>query len=325
MALSDFFLPLIPEMIKFLDKLVRYPCATKLVHSFLAMKPVVQKSPIPQAHAFIAKKLKQAVFDPNWHFHPEYQLFLVLKGSGTRFVGDDIRPYRAGDITFTGPNLPHLWRSDHEGVLEGGLHWSEGIVIYFHEDILGDTLLKKEEALKIRLLFQKSRRGISVSGKTAIHIQRMMVSLLDAKGFESLLLLFSILNTLAETDSLSILASPGYTNSQKEGDTQRMNRVYAYVMKHFRRRIPASELADLTNMTTTSFSRYFKIHANKTFTEFVNEIRVGHACKLLIEKKMNASQACYQSGFQTLSHFNRQFKLSTGRTPLAYRSEFQMK
>ncbi|MGB5356493.1 MAG: AraC family transcriptional regulator, partial [Eudoraea sp.] len=111
--------------------------------------------------------------------------------------------------------------------------------------------------------------------------------------------------------------------SLKEGDTERMNKVYAYVMKNFRRKITVSELAELPNMTPTSFSRYFKIHANKTFSEFDCEIRIGHACKLMIEQKINVSQACYASGFLTLSNFNKQFKRMTLRTPLTYKKEYQ--
>jgi AraC-like DNA-binding protein len=271
------------------------------------------------------KALKQPVFDPNWHFHPEYQFFMVLKGSGTRFIGDNVRPFKEGDITFTGPDLPHLWRSDHESPPIEDHSWSEGIVVYFHENILGDSLLKKEEAIKIRQLLKKSIRGLDIKGKAARRTAKMLHKLLYSKGFDSILKLLKILNYLSKTDELEILASPGYTNSLKEGDTERMSMVYAYVMKQFKRKIPASELAELTNMTPSSFSRYFKIHANKTFSEFVSEIRIGHACKLLIEKKMNVSQACYESGFQTLSNFNRQFKAITNRTPLAYKREFLMK
>jgi AraC-like DNA-binding protein len=289
------------------------------------LKSALQKSPIPLSHAFVVKALKQPVFDPNWHFHPEYQLFMVLKGSGTRFIGDNVRPYKEGDITFTGPDLPHLWRSDHESPSIEDHSWSEGIVVYFHENILGESLLKKEEAIKIRQLLKNSVRGLDIHGKAAQHTTKMLRKLLHSEGFDSILELLKILNYLSKTDELEILASPGYTNSLKEGDTERMSLVYAYVMKHFKRKIPASELAELTNMTPTSFSRYFKIHANKTFSEFVSEIRIGHACKLLIEKKMNVSQACYESGFQTLSNFNRQFRAITNRTPLAYKREFLMK
>ena len=169
-----------------------------------------------------------------------------------------------------------------------------------------------------------SRRGMGISGQAALVVQEMLISLLQAHGFGSILMLLNILHFLSETGESELLASPGYTNTLRDGDTQRMNMVYAHVMKHFRRKIAAAELAELTSMTPTSFSRYFKMHANKTFTEFVSEIRIGHACKLLIEKKMNVSQACYQSGFQTLSNFNRQFKLITRLTPLAYKRAYQL-
>lgn len=269
----------------------------------------------------MAKVLKQPIFDPNWHFHSEYQLFLVLKGSGTRFIGDNIKPFKAGDITFTGPNLPHLWRSgqETEPIADST---ATGIVVYFHEDLVGEHLLHKEEAIRLKQLFNMSLRGIDVHGKTAQTISQMLFNLTSLDGFEAIIVLLKILNCISQSDELQLLASPGYTNSLKEGDTQRMNKVYAYVMKNFQKKISISQMAELTNLTPTSFSRYFKAHANKTFTEFVTEIRIGHACKLLIENKMDVSQSCYESGFQSLSNFNRHFKLITKRTPMLYKREY---
>jgi AraC-like DNA-binding protein len=286
------------------------------------VKSALQKSPIPNSHAFVAKLLRQPNFDPIWHFHPEYQLFMVLKGSGTRFIGDHVKHYKEGDITLTGPNLPHMWRSDTEGYAVEEILWSEGIVVYFHDDFIGQSLLQKEEMIKLRQLFQKSLRGLDVSGKTADSIRTMIHNLLHLEGMESVLELFKILNCLANTTESTILASPGYTNSLKEGDTERMNMVHAYVMKNFKDKIELGTVASLANMTPTSFSRYFKVHANKTFSEFLSEIRIGYACKLLIENKMNIGQACYESGFHTLSNFNKQFKAITNRTPLSYKKEY---
>ena len=288
------------------------------------MKSALQKSPIPNSHAFIAKILRQPNFDPIWHFHPEYQLFLVLKGSGTRFIGDHVKHYKEGDITFTGPNLPHMWRSDNEGMRVEKNSWSEGIVVYFHEDFIGSSLLQKEEMIKLRQLFQKSLRGLDITGKTANSIRIMMNKLIHLEGMDSVLELFKILNGLSITTETTLLASPGYTNSLKEGDTERMNDVHAYVMKNFKGKIALGTVASLANMTPTSFSRYFKIHANKTFFEFLSEIRIGYACKLLIEDKMNIGQACYDSGFQTLSNFNKQFKTITKRTPMSYKKEYEV-
>ena len=249
---------------------------------------------------------------------------MVLKGSGTRFIGDHVKHFKQGDITFTGPNLPHMWRSDNEGMTVEKNLWSEGIVVYFHEDFIGSSLLQKEEMIKLRQLFQKSLRGLDVSGKTAHAIRAMLTNLLHLEGMESVLELFKILNCLSNTTETTLLASPGYTNSLKEGDTERMNNVHAYVMKNFRGKIDLDTVASLANMTPTSFSRYFKIHANKTFSEFLSEIRIGYACKLLIEDKMNIGQACYESGFQTLSNFNKQFKAITKRTPMSYKKEYKV-
>lgn len=288
------------------------------------MKTALQKSPIPQSHAFVAKQLKEPIFDPNWHFHSEYQLFMVLKGGGTRFIGDNVKPFKPGDITFTGPDLPHLWRSDQETPMENTTNHCEGIVVYFNENFIGKSLLQKQETIRIRQLLKKSLRGLDVTGKTRKKIQKMLSKLLVLKGFDGVLELLKILNILSQTNELEPLASPGYTNSLKEGDTERMNKVYAFVMQNFRQKMAVSELGELTSMTPTSFSRYFRVHANKTFSEFVSEIRIGHACKLLIEKKLSASQACYESGYRTLSNFNRQFKALTQQTPSEYKRQYEM-
>jgi AraC-like DNA-binding protein/quercetin dioxygenase-like cupin family protein len=286
------------------------------------MKPALQKSPISPEHAFEVKFLKAPHFDPNWHFHPEYQLFIVLKGTGTRFIGDHVSPFKKGDLVFTGPDLPHLWRSDPEYFEGDEQLWTEGVVVYFHEHFLGNEFLQKKEAYRIRQLFIRAQRGIEIIGDTAEKAGNLMAELLRATDFESILTLLNLLNLLANTSAYNLLSSAGYTNSLKESDTERMNKVHAYVMKNFREKITLEEVAAIANMTATSFSRYFKTHANKTFSDFLTEIRIGYSCKLLIGKKMNISQVCYDSGFNTLSNFNRQFKMVTHYNPLEYRRKY---
>lgn len=288
------------------------------------LKTALQKSPIPGNRAYLAKSLSEPVFDPHWHFHSEYQLFLVLKGSGTRFIGDSVKPFKAGDITFTGPNLPHLWRSDERYNQEKNIAWSEGVVVYFKEDFIAKTLLQTEEGIRLRQAFHKSLRGIEFSGETAEILKKLILTLVPLEGFDGFLHLLKILDFISKAKEYTLLANPGYTNTLREADTERMYKVYAYVMENFKRKIALSELAELTNMTPTSFSRYFKVHANKSFSAFVSEIRIGHTCKLLIEKKMNVSQACYESGFLTLSNFNKQFKVITNTTPLAYKKQYEL-
>ena len=142
------------------------------------------------------------------------------------------------------------------------------------------------------------------------------------KDFDGILILLNILQVLSQSEECMMLANPDYSNSLKESDTERMNKVHAYVMKNFREKITLEEVAALANMTPSSFSRYFKTHANKTFSDFLAGIRIGYSCKLLIEKKMNITEACYESGFNTLSNFNRQFKAYTQTTPLQYKHRY---
>lgn len=286
------------------------------------MKAAVQKSPISPDCAFEVKFLKAPHFDPNWHFHSEYQLFIVLKGTGTRFIGDHVTPFQPGHLVFTGPNIPHLWQSDHEYFEGDKTLWTEGIVVYFQEDLLGKEFLQKKESWQLRQLFIRSQRGMEISGAANQQASALMKRLLHTTDFESVLTLLQLLHVLSHTSEYRLLASGGYTNQLKAGDTERMNKVHAYVMKNFREKITLDEVAAIANMTSSSFSRYFKTHHNKTFSDFLTEIRIGHSCKLLAARKMDISQVCYESGFQTLSNFNRQFKAITQYSPLAYRKKY---
>lgn len=286
------------------------------------MKTALQKSPIPASHAFIARRLDDPYFDPNWHFHPEYQLFVVLEGTGTRFVGDSIERFRPGDLVFTGPNLPHLWRSDKE-YFEGREELrARGIVIYFHEHFLGESLLQKNEAFGLRQLMGRATKGLKIEGRTASQIRRMMETQLELQDFESVIRLMEILHVLSQSNDYYHLSSDGYSNTMKRSDTDRMSRVHDFIMENFTRRIKLEEVAALAFMTPSSFSRYFKSHTNRTFSQFLSEIRIGHASKLMVEKEMNVAEACFKSGFYTLSNFNRQFKQVHGLSPTEYKQAY---
>ncbi len=285
------------------------------------MKPV-QKSPISENHAFEVKYLTASHFDPNWHFHSEYQLFLVMNGTGTRFIGDHVSPFKVGDLVFTGPNLPHLWRSDLEYFNGDKGLITEGIVVYFPENFLGEDFLHKNEMYKVKHLFQKAHRGMEIQGKTSEKAIATLKHLPNLEDFDRILALLNLLNLLSNSSEYKLLASEGYFNSLKETETDRMNRVHAYVMKNFREKISLEEVAAIANMSPSSFSRYFKIHANKTFSDFLTEIRIGYSCKLLISQKIDIAQVCYDSGFYTLSNFNRQFKVFTNYNPLEYRKKY---
>jgi AraC-like DNA-binding protein len=288
------------------------------------MKHVVRKSAIPDHKVFVIKQLVAPYFDPDWHFHSEYQLFFVLEGKGTRFIGDNIKHFKENDMVLMGPDLPHLWRSDNEYFDKSCEFQTRGIVIYFRGDFLGDSIQQKEEMKDILHVFQRSKRGIEITGQTNTLVGKMMMELIHMSGVESIIQLLKILQTLTLSHDCHPIANAGYVNLNKESEKDRMNRVYEHIMNNFKQKITLEEVAAIANMSLSSFSRYFKSRVNKSFTDFLSEIRIGHACKLLNEEDMNICQVCYESGFNTLSNFNKQFREITGKTPLQYKKECLM-
>jgi AraC-like DNA-binding protein len=287
------------------------------------MKQALQKSRIPETKAFLVKELKAPYFDKNWHFHQEYQLFLVLEGKGTRFIGDQMKPFREFDMVFTGPNLPHLWRNDQIYFEKESHLKTHGIVIYFNEGFLGDAISIKEEFESINILLEKSLRGLEILGKTNLKLRPMMQELVHLSGIESILKLLQILQVLSESEECQPITHAGYTNNNKESEKDRMRKVYEYVMENFSQKILLEEVSALANMTESAFSRYFTSRMNKPFSEFLSDVRISHACKLLHEADLNISEICYECGFNTLSNFNKQFKDRMGVTPLVYKKDYQ--
>ncbi|MDO6811104.1 AraC family transcriptional regulator [Zobellia galactanivorans] len=283
--------------------------------------PSIEKTLTPK-ETFIYKDLIGPNFNPNWHFHPEFQISYIMEGEGTRFIGDHVQNFKKGDLVMTGPNLPHLWRNDDIYFEKDSGLTTRGLVIYFDHVLLSEPLLEMEEFYKINKLVEHSLRGIEFLGETRDIIIRLILELDKQKGFKRILHLLKILDTLSNSTEYNILASPNYMNGFRGGDAEKMRKVYDYVMANFKTNISLDEAAGLLNMTTTSFCRYFKPRANKTFTRFVNEIRIGHARKLLLEDNFNISQISYECGYNALSNFNRQFKSITDMSPLEYRKLF---
>lgn len=268
------------------------------------------------------KELIAPYFDVNWHFHSEYQLFVVLKGQGTRFIGDHIQRFQAGDMVLTGPNLPHLWRSDQIYFQDQTDLETHGIVIYFPDHFLNNAVFDLEEFGLIGQLLQTSASGVGIVGETQKIITNRMKNLLKKEGVGSIIQLLEILEIIAKSTDCQLIADPTYVNLHKESEGDRMGLVYELVMKGYTNKITLKQAADLCNLSESAFSRYFKSRANQSFSDFLSQVRIHQACKLLQEDKLNISQICFECGFFTLSNFNRQFKERMGKTPLDYRNEF---
>jgi len=277
---------------------------------------------IPPSQIFVVRRLQEKHFDPVWHAHYEYQLFVVLKGHGTRFIGDSIKTFKSGELIFTGPHLPHIWRSDEAYFSRKSNLHTEGIVIYFNENFLGEHILEKEEMVVLMKLYSRSKRGLEFYGAKKNLVIAMIEELTRLQGIPSVIQLLKILDMLASSKEYHYISSRGYDEILNQSETDRLNMVYEYVLKNFRQRIALGELAEMLHMTPTSFSRYFSMKNNKPFSRFVSEIRIRHACKLLTETENTIEQICYECGFNTLSNFNRKFREIMLKKPSQYKKEF---
>ncbi|WP_149240688.1 AraC family transcriptional regulator [Dyadobacter sp. 32] len=286
------------------------------------MKAPIHKNIESQVRSVTVQELVEPHFDANWHFHPHYQLFTVLHGTGKRLIGDSIQTFGPGDTVFLGPDVPHLWRSDPAFFENNPSLFTHGIVLYFQEDFLGKDFLERNEMMAIRQLLQESKRGIEYKGALREHIRTELSELMHIDGFQSVLRLLTLLNRIAHEDGGTPIASYGYVNNYKVSETERMQKVHNYVLQHFAQEIRLGDVASLAGMSEAAFCRYFKARANKTFIDFVNEIRIGHACKLLLDDKFTIAQIAYDSGFDSLSNFNRNFKKYIGHTPREYKVSY---
>lgn len=287
------------------------------------MKPVLEHLPLEAKESFVVKHFDYAWYPTPWHYHPEYEIVLVTESRGKRFIGDQISDFEAGDLAFIGPNLPHLYRNDPEyyspesAKREPPLR-AKSIVVHFLEKSLGIDFLALPEAQPVKRLLEHSVQGIHIEGHTRDVVSRLLRELVDTKGFARLLKLLEILSVLTESTEWKAISNPGVTG-HNERDSDRINRVFEFVMREFNRDIRISEVADMVHMSETAFSRYFRQRTRKTFSEFLSEIRLGHASKLLIDDRMSVAEICYESGFNNLSNFNRQFRAFYQISPLAFK------
>ena len=278
------------------------------------MKPHIQKLPLSEHSSFVADTFTTPYFETPWHYHAEYELVLIIQGKGKRFIGNHVADYKEGDLTFLGPNLPHLFRKE-EAQAEGG-----SLVIHFKEEFIGKEFSQIPEMQKIKLLFQKSRMGLQINGQTRKVIIDKMHEMLTLQGMERLICLLSVLSVLASSSEYDLLSSPEIIG-QNGNDSDRLDKVFDYVMTHFKEEIQLEEVAGIANMSYSGFCRYFKNRTKKNFSHFVNEIRIGYACKRLMESDVSISNICFESGYNNMTNFNEQFKKIVKCTP----HQFQLK
>ncbi len=254
-----------------------------------------------------------------WHYHPEYELVLVLKSYGRRMVGDNIGKFEEGDLVFMGPNLPHVWVNDPVFIQGQVDYLAEAIVIHFKEDFLGGNFFNIPELESFKKFLELSSRGMVINGKAKKSIAELMLKMTEMDGLQRLASLMSIFDKLSKTNDITLLASPGFVQSVNVKSSDRLNKITEYLIQNFDQDITLSKVASVANMAVTTFSNFFKENYRVTFVEYLNTLRIGYACKKLQEKDQNIVDVAYECGFNSLANFNRQFKKYKQMTPTEYR------
>ena len=239
------------------------------------------------------------------HQHPEIQLTLIKESNGTLVAGDYVGPFHAGDVFVIGGNQPHVFRNDEKFFKKRSK--AVAITIFFDETTFGENFWLLEEMKSLQQFLKNSSGGFRITGRKKKSLAEKLISIVDAKGIDRLIIFLEILKLLTSRKEMHSLATPVIQRNIKSYDGSRLNKVIEFTFKEFQRPITLKEVAGLANLTPEAFCKYFKTRTRKTYINFLNEIRVNHACRLLTEDK-SISAICYDCGFMNLSNFNRIFK-----------------
>lgn len=288
------------------------------------MHPILEKVSTDSSNSFALKEEILPYIKIGWHFHPEYELTLFTESTGKRFIGDHTDNFAPGDLLLIGPHLPHYMRNDEIYYKNDPSLRIRAIVIHFSKDFIGEKFFDIPEMIPVKKLLHNSSRGIHIYGETQRKIWKMMEKLLHLNGYPRLICLLDILQCIAHSDEQHLLASLGYQNSFSHNDAERINSVFDYLLQGFTEEISLPVVASHIHMNTSAFCKFFKNRTGKTFSHILNEIRIGHACKLFIEEGLSVSQVCYSCGYNSLSYFNRKFKAITKYSPMEYRKRFYL-
>ncbi|XOV90977.1 MAG: AraC family transcriptional regulator [Bacteroidota bacterium] len=257
-----------------------------------------------------------------WHFHSEYEIVYVIQSFGKRFVGDDISDFDAGDLVLLGSNLPHFWKNDDLFYQNDPKYWVNAVVIHFPVDFFKDQINSYPEFYRIKELLQRSLRGISFDISFTSRIGPRLKELLELEGFARTMSFLKILNDMALTDNYEILASKAFVPNVVDWSGNRLDKVMYLVNSGYRNNLKLDDVAEQIGMNPSAFSRYFKEKTGKAFSDFIIEMRISYACKLLTEGKLTITQVCFDSGFNNLSNFNRQFRKITEFTPSQFQDQY---
>lgn len=276
-------------------------------------------TPLTTNDCFLVFDRQRTGFNFPIHFHPEFEINYIRNATGAkRVVGDHIREIGDRELVLVGPNLYHGWENMHNPQTET-LH---EITIQFPPDLLTDSYLSKNILKPIQELLTNAYRGVAFSEETIKFIEPKLLGLSQKRGFDSFLEFQSILYDLAISRDQQLLTNISFSQKDNFLNSEKIKKVYNYVQANYNKKIKLEEVAGLVDLSVVSFSRLIKQRTGKTFVDFLNELRLGFATRLLIESNKTITEICYECGFNNISNFNRIFKKSQGCTPSEFRESY---
>lgn len=277
-----------------------------------------ERLPISKSSPLKARFFDYEHFSYPLHFHSEYEIIYIKEGTGTRFLGNSITKFQAGDILLIGSNLPHFMKSDdayHSGNPDLRV---KGTIIQFEKEFMYSAINHYSHFVKIKNLFQESQRGIYFAAANFPKLQDLIERIPLENGLNQMMLFLEILKEMSETDNRQTISTTDFVN-ETIYDTARIDKIMSFLNKNYTRNISLEEIASFAAMNASAFCRYFKSKTGKSFKNYILDMRIGYACKLLLMEDISISQLSSQCGFETISHFNKTFKKNTGYVPSQYR------
>lgn len=286
------------------------------------MKLMHEHIDFPLQSAVKVKWQRKPHFTYPWHFHSEYEILYVIEGTGNSFVANSIENFQSGDLALLGSNLPHFWRSDEKYYTKKNSENINYIVIQFSSEFINESMFQFAEFQTIRDLLHRSARGIRFLPPFREKAGKKIIKIAKSSGFKQLIYFLELLQELGKTENYKLLASESYNEQEHDFTNDRMTKVMHYLSTSYRETIELEKVAEIAHLHPSAFCRYFKKQTGKSLSAYLKDLRIGYACKLILDGKMSISQICYESGFNNLSNFNRTFKQHTGFTPTGYFGEF---
>lgn len=263
-----------------------------------------------------------AYFPFHWHYHPEYELVLMSHCDGHRIVGDHMGDFGEEDLVLIGPNLTHSFDSARHSETTGK---HQATVFHFSDTFLGNGFLEKPEFVNIQSLLEEAKRGVLFAGPTKAWAIPQIQQIPQTQGIARLFKFLEILDQLGQSSDVTLLASEGYTQPPHIKEESNIDRMLQYIQQNFTHDIKLDDAADWLNMSVPNFCQFFKKTTRTTFNAYLNDVRIGNACKLLIETDLTISEICFSSGFNSLSNFNRRFLHIKNNTPKTFRQKYRKK